>query len=370
MHRNFLPVLIQTAIVVAALLVGGRAAADNTFTDTFTNGLNAGGWFYGANDRIEPAGGNPDAYFHSSELDTFAPQLWSEPGRLSQFTGDYRARKVARIGLDLKTFHVDFDADGRPLTLMLIHDNDTPGDVTDDFGFYTMGPNVPLPGQGWRHYDFEVPSQATSAPSGWLPIQLGDNSPAPAWDSVITDVRRVQFYYGDPEFFFIFQMWELGADNISITIDPTVPATPSRIQVQRGQRLSGTLASVLFSDPFYFKVASEPGSVFHVAETTVRAVSSVLSPTQLVIRTETRATESHVQTRIALRNVSTGRWDTVDTFWQPMVDAVRVIDSIANPQDYVRPSDGLIRVRIQMIRALERGPFQKWIDQVKVSVAE
>lgn len=77
-----------------------------------------------------------------------------------------------------------------------------------------------------------------------------------------------------------------------------------------------------------------------------------------------------MQTRIALRNFTTGRWDTVDTFWQPTIDAVRVIDSIANPQDYVRQSDGLIRVRIQMIRALQRGPFQQWIDQVKVSVGE
>lgn len=364
---------VQRAILYSAAPVAFAcsALAADTYTETFAGGVNAGGWTYWSpNETIETAGGNPDNYLHAWELDTFAPQLSTEPGRASAFTGDYRARQVARIGIDLKTFHVDFSAGGRPLTLMLIHDNNTPADLSDDVAAYYRGPNIPLVGEGWKRYDFEVPSHAATLPAGWRTIQLGENSPAPDWSTIITGVRRVQFFYGDPEMFFIFQMWDIGADNISIIEDPLTPAALRNIKVQRGTRLSGTLASILYNDPYYYKVTSQPGDVYHVAETTVRAVSDVLNPANLIIRTETRATESVVQTRIALRNFTTGRWDTVDTFWQPTIDAVRVIDSIANPQDYVRQSDGLIRVRIQMIRALQRGPFQQWIDQVKVSVGE
>jgi hypothetical protein len=38
---------------------------------------------------------------------------------------------------------------------------------------------------------------------------------------VIQNVSRVQFFYGDPTFFFIFQQWEVGADNIRIAAGAT-----------------------------------------------------------------------------------------------------------------------------------------------------
>jgi len=34
----------------------------------------------------------------------------------------------------------------------------------------------------------------------------------------------VQFFYGDPTFFFIFQQWEVGADNVRIEGVPTAAA--------------------------------------------------------------------------------------------------------------------------------------------------
>lgn len=47
-----------------------------------------------------------------------------------------------------------------------------------------------------------------------------------------------------------------------------------------------------------------------------------------------------------------------------------MIENIPNPQDHIRQTDGVIRIRIQMIRAAWRGPFQKWIDHVEVTVWE
>ena len=191
----------------------GTSCSPDGFVETFDAG-NEGGWtFFGPNETVEPAGGNPGPYLHIPFLDTFAPQ----PGTStpSAFSGDFRACDVSTIGIDLNTFAVDFSADGRPLTLMLVSDNDTPGDESDDWAAYLIGPdNVPLPGEGWLAYDFAVPSAETSLPAGWSTLELGPSSPpSPDWNEVITDVAQVRFFYGDPTKFFIFQGWNLGLDN-------------------------------------------------------------------------------------------------------------------------------------------------------------
>ena len=102
---------------------------------------------------------------------------------------------------------------------MLIKDPGTPGDFADDTAAYFLGPNIPDVGDGWISYDYDVPSQDTELPVGWLLLNLGDIGAPPnhTWDEVIQDVDRVQYHYGDPTFFFIFQQWNLGADNARIT---------------------------------------------------------------------------------------------------------------------------------------------------------
>jgi hypothetical protein len=211
---------VRGVLLVAAIVFGSRSVLANTFTETFTGGSNAGGWLYGGPaETIETTGGNPGAFYHSPTLDTFAPQPRTS-GPDSVFTGDFRTRNITAIGIDLITISVDFSAAGRPLTLMLISDAGTPGDPNDDWAAYFMGPvNVPVPGQGWASFSFAVPSQATSLPAGWQTIALGPNSPPPDWNDVITDVDQVRFFYGDPTNFFIFQMWSVGIDNVTIVGD-------------------------------------------------------------------------------------------------------------------------------------------------------
>jgi hypothetical protein len=163
--------------------------------------------------------GNPGAYLETSVLDTFAPQPRTT-SPTSEFTGDYRAMGVTALGGDFNTFGVSFGAEGREMTLMLVHDNDTPGNSLDDSAAYYLGPNVPLTGQGWISYDYVVPSSETELPAGWALINLGDSG-APAnhsWDEIIQHVSRVQYFYGHPEFFFIFQQWHLGMDNMRISV--------------------------------------------------------------------------------------------------------------------------------------------------------
>jgi len=209
--------MARIVILSMALVLATGAASADSFIETFDGGSNVGGWTFGTgNEVIEPAGGNPGAYLHDSFVDTYAPQpRTTQP---SVFTGDFRGQSVRRLGIDLITLAVDFSADGRPLTLMLISDAGTPSDPDDDWAAYVIGPNnAPVPGQGWVSYSFDVPSQETSLPAGWATLALGSSSPpSPDWNQLITDVARVQFFYGDPTFFFIFQVWNLGLDNPTI----------------------------------------------------------------------------------------------------------------------------------------------------------
>src|SRR4029079_11988937 len=129
---------------LALVLVAGAPAIADTFTETFDNGSNVGGWLYGGpGETIEPAGGNPGWFLHPPALDPFAPQPRTS-GADSVFTGDFQARNVSVIGIDLITIDVDFSAAGRPLTLMLVSEAGTPGNPNDDWAAYFLGAqNIP-----------------------------------------------------------------------------------------------------------------------------------------------------------------------------------------------------------------------------------
>lgn len=209
---------ISLSSLALVLTLVGPALAD-TFTETFDGGSNVGAWTFGApTETIPAAGGNPGAYLRAEGLDTFAPWPRTTLGTESVFTGDYRAFGVESVGIDLRTFYVDFSADDRALSLMLYSDNGTPGFVDDDWLGYTLGPDAPTPADGWLSYDFVVPVHETGWPAGWSWLVFGPSSPpAPDWNDLVTDVASLMFSFGDPSGFYIFQMWELGLDNPRIT---------------------------------------------------------------------------------------------------------------------------------------------------------
>ncbi|MCZ6653893.1 MAG: hypothetical protein O7D91_12815 [Planctomycetota bacterium] len=216
----------HTALLISSCIVFATSPASaDTFIESFDGGSNEGSWTFGSpNGATELFGGNPSRFFHDSFLDTFAPRPRTAFGAASEFAGSYREKGVTSVGIDLILFDVDFSAGGRPLTVMLISDNSTPGDFSDDWAAYLIGPdNVPLVGQGWLSYDFEIPSQSETLPIGWQTVIFGPNSPVdPDWNDVITNVAQLRYFYGDPTFFFIFQGWDLGMDNprIITTAEP------------------------------------------------------------------------------------------------------------------------------------------------------
>jgi hypothetical protein len=209
--KHFLVNLTSTL----GLVVCTASAQD--YIETFDGGVNAGGWTYGNTiEGIDASGGNPGAFLHNSLIDTFAPQL-STSNSSNPFLGNYRALGVQSLGVDLKTFSTNFPF-LREATLMLSNGGCT---------VYTLGTElVPQVAEGWKSFDYQVDSASTAMPSGWLPFG-GCTDPDTAWNTVMTNVTEVRFFYGDPTFFFIFDQWNVGADNPRIsTAPPTSPGTP------------------------------------------------------------------------------------------------------------------------------------------------
>ena len=210
--------ILLTCLAALALSAGPGIA--ETVIENFDGGSNIGSWtYYAPTESIPESGGNPGAYLRAEDLDTFAPYPRTPLGVVSPFTGNYRAMNVTSVGIDLATFYVDFSAGERACTIMLHCDSGTPFDYDDDWAAFKLGPFVPEPGEGWRSFDFEIPSQDTEWPEGWSVLQFGPDAPDPDWNVLMTDVKAVGFHYGDPEWFYIYQMWILGLDNARITYD-------------------------------------------------------------------------------------------------------------------------------------------------------
>jgi hypothetical protein len=163
-------------------------------------------------------GGNPGAYLRA-ERDSAEPVILTTSALVGQqFLGNYRERTVTSLGIDVALFAVGISADGRPVTLHLLSDRNTPDDPSDDCEIATVSSkSLPRPGHGWRSFDFKVPSTSTSLPQGWQVVScpgLDDNA---AWNAVITNVTQASFAFGEPGFFYFFQTWDIGYDNARIS---------------------------------------------------------------------------------------------------------------------------------------------------------
>lgn len=193
--------------LLLSLLAHTAVAGTDVYSESFAGAFNAGGWTYGPLQQYPSSGGNPGHYLRSS-VDTFAPSLRTT-APVSPFTGNYRTTRVIEIGLDLNTFSTQFPAN-RECSLVLWSGNNAVYRLGTDF--------VPQPGTGWKSFDIPVPSQSSTMPAAWAvhpsSVSQGPNA---TWNNVIQNVTKVEFFYGDPTFFFIFDIWNVGADNIEIT---------------------------------------------------------------------------------------------------------------------------------------------------------
>ena len=223
----------RTLLLIAsiALVCLPVAAIAETVTEDFEDMSSEFGWhFMSWGDIIQPEGGNPGAWLNNPEVMTFGPQLRCDYNA-PVFTGNFREVGVTMISLDARTDYIDWGSMEIEMSILLRDTNGTPGNVDDDDYAYYPGPICPQPGQGWLHYDFEIPSDSTeSHPAGWWGGWVGnleDFRPGIDWNDVIVSVDRVEIWWWHPAYFGIMQTWNVGADNISITYEGTSPVESS-----------------------------------------------------------------------------------------------------------------------------------------------
>lgn len=208
----------------ASTILCGAASFGATITETFEGGTNAAGWSYGF-DALDTTGGNPGWWLHAVQLDTFAPILSTDPNIPSAYTGNLRAKGVTSMAMDARIDQTDFNigGDAFSMTLLLRNTRGTPDDFSDDDFAWLSDGQIPVVGSGWQSYNFPVPSAQTTLPAGWHGGSADDPEnfrPGVTWNDIITQVDVVEFNYLKPGFFAIFQQWNTGADNISVTSVP------------------------------------------------------------------------------------------------------------------------------------------------------
>jgi hypothetical protein len=225
MQSSLLPTLLACASITPFAAAQGGGPTPTPLLDGFEDGVNQGGWAYNPSDVLERAGGNPGGWWHQDFAFTYAPVIYSASPALA---GDWRAAGADRVQFDARLDHLDFGTgEGFPMSLLL---RDTKGtaDMQDDDFAYTVGPNVPLVGTGWKSFDFPVPSADTSPlPSGWIGGYSGDPEhfrPGVDWNDVITSIDRVGIYWFNPATAAIYQVWDVGLDNVQVSANGSATA--------------------------------------------------------------------------------------------------------------------------------------------------
>ncbi len=223
----------------AALLASfaGRPAAaaetQVTFVETFESGSNEGAWTFGSGyEYFLDANGNPGRYLRDSSLITFIPKASTSFGVASEFTGNYHDRGVTSLGIDLAVAAVDGNISTRHLALILLNDNGTPYDMSDDWGAFTntelsvppvgvIGLASPTDILQWVRYDIPVPSGAAALPDGWTWINKNYPRTGGPWVLLMRDVSHVGFILGDPSQLWPLFNWDVAMDNPRITTTTT-----------------------------------------------------------------------------------------------------------------------------------------------------
>lgn len=227
--------------------LAARVAAEetNTIVVTFDRGRsdNEGQWSWN-NGRsiVEHELGNPEGYLRDPFLANFCPCPGTKIGAESMFTGDYRARNVTSVGIDLRSLNYDWDITGRRLCVLLMNDNGTPQNLDDDWGAYFEGdatlpskyvpmaksvaPEATLNEPGWKSFQFDIPSQEIPStddqfPEGWVFFEWYDDGigqqPGETWTALMSNVSYIQYPHGLPDAFYIYNVMDLGLDNPWIT---------------------------------------------------------------------------------------------------------------------------------------------------------
>jgi hypothetical protein len=108
--RRILPgALFAMALLFAPRPVRAEQSGEQTFVESFEYRTNEGGWTFGTGNEFLAADvGDPGVCVFDASLISYAPRASTSFGVSSVFTGDWAARGVVRIGIDLATAWAEY----------------------------------------------------------------------------------------------------------------------------------------------------------------------------------------------------------------------------------------------------------------------
>jgi hypothetical protein len=152
----------------------------------------------------------------------------------------------------------------------------------------------------------------------------------------------------------------------------TFTSSPLSWTATRGTWVTGDVLSLTFSDANYLWVDSvKSGPKKLVAGVTIDLQTHVASPSAMELHTDF-ISEGLMGVSVALKNVTTGKWDFMGV--EQMVPNVNVDQtlSIPNPANYVEPVTGDILVGVSARASAAKHPFgvALGIDRIELTITE
>lgn len=152
-------------------------------------------------------------------------------GDLSRHGGDIRFQVDVRVFTLSNFFGNNIPPSYFPLVMQMVDTGD-PTNFEDDVSVYYVGAGLPTVGAGWQTRTFLIPDPtSTTLPAGWGgtgyedPITFEQRLPdGRTYADVLASVDEFRLTTFVPGYFYGFNFWEVGFDNINVT---RVPAPAS-----------------------------------------------------------------------------------------------------------------------------------------------
>lgn len=211
------------AVALAAASASGQVFHSVDFNDGQTHG-----WLANGNEMIFEDG-NPGNYLGVPLLDFFGVTLRNETN--ADVIGDLtRHGGPLEFGVDVRNFGIfnfnnePLPGEWYPLVLELV-DYDAGGGVP--VSVYTVVDTMPEVADGWTRLSAQIPEAADALPAGWGGTGAEDPNtfepilpPDRTYASVLQNVDEIRLTTFVPGFFYGFNFWEVGYDNVSMAVVP------------------------------------------------------------------------------------------------------------------------------------------------------
>lgn len=234
---------LVASLALTTIATSALASPTPLFFENFETPGDYQGWTVNGNQMIDTG---PGGSFMHLPLDTFfGVHLRNDTA--SPMTGDLsRHGGPIRFTFDMRTFNLfnfngdDIDTTFFPLVLELVDYGD-PNDFTDDVSVYVLGETMPSQDEGWQTRSFVIPDPTSlDLPAGWGgtgdedPVTFEPRLPADrTYADVLASVDEFRITTFVPGFFYGFNFWEIGFDNVGAEVIPA----PSGVVVLAGAGL-------------------------------------------------------------------------------------------------------------------------------------